>query len=82
MTHMFSVIIIPNTLSVPQQWPALTKSENGNSHSLPHDLVIHEIWDIFISHSIWISPASVPGKENLNVDEDSRRGNVDAEWIF
>ena len=54
----------------------------GTSHSAQCNSVTREIWEFCNSRSIWISAVYVPGKENLDADEEYRRGNLDAEWML
>ena len=45
-------------------------------------LVIKEIWQFCIKRNIWLSAAYIPGKTNIEADEESRRENQDTEWIL
>ena len=51
----------------------------GTSHYVPCNEVTMEIWS-FCDCGIWLSAAYVPGKDNVEADEESRRINFDTEW--
>ena len=52
----------------------------GTSHSELCNSVTKSIWDFCTERNIWISAAYIPGKANVEADEESRRINHDAEW--
>ena len=52
----------------------------GTSHSVFCIEVTKEIWSFCINCCIWFSAAYVPGKENVEAGEESRRINFDTEW--
>ena len=52
----------------------------GTSHSVLCNEVTKEIWSFCVNRSIWLSAAYVPGKDNVEADEESRRINFDTEW--
>ena len=51
----------------------------GTSHYVPCNEVTREIWS-FCDCGIWLSAAYVPGKDNVEANEESRRINFDTEW--
>lgn len=55
-------------------------SKMGTSHSVACNLVTQDIWKFCIQHNLWLSAAYVPGKLNVEADEESRKENKDAEW--
>ena len=56
-------------------------SKMGTSHSDQCNTVTKEIWQFCIQRDIWVSAAYVPGKENVEADEESRKENQDTEWM-
>ena len=48
-------------------------SKMGTSHSDQCNTVPKEIWQFCIQRDIWVSAAYVPGKENVEADEESRK---------
>ena len=52
----------------------------GTNHSVPCNEVTNEIWSFCVDRGIWLSAAYVPGKDNVEADEESRRINFDTEW--
>ena len=57
-------------------------SKMGTSHSDQCNTVTKEIWQFCIQRDIWVSAAYVPGKENVEADEESRKENQDTEWML
>ena len=55
-------------------------SKMGTSHSVQYN-VTKEIWQFCIKHNIWLPAAYIPGKTNIEADEEFRRENQDTEWI-
>ena len=51
----------------------------GTSHSVLCNEVNKEIWSFCVNRGIWLSAAYVPGKDNVEADEESRRINFDTE---
>ena len=54
----------------------------GTSHSVQCNAVTKEIWQFCIKHNIWLLAAYIPGKTNVEADEESRRENQDTEWML
>ena len=54
----------------------------GTSHSVQYNAVIKEIWQFCIKCNIWLSAAYIPGKTNIDVDEESRRENQDTKRML
>jgi len=52
----------------------------GTSHSNNCNQVANEIWDLAISKDIWISATHLPGKYNVEADEESRKKDTQLEW--
>ena len=52
------------------------------SHSVQCNAVTKEIWQFCIKHNIWLLAAYIPGKTNVEADEESRRENQDTEWML
>lgn len=41
-----------------------------------------EIWNWCIKWKLWISTSYIPGVQNIGVDEETRKGNLDSEWML
>ena len=54
----------------------------GTSHSDACNTLTHSIWQWCIDNEVWISAAHIPGKENTAADEESRKVNLDTEWML
>jgi ribonuclease HI len=52
----------------------------GSVRSLPCNKVSRDIWDWAVQRNIWLSSAHVPGVDNVEADEASRKFNEDTEW--
>ena len=52
----------------------------GTSHSRACNDITEQIWLFWLSRSLWISAAFIPGKENVIVDQELRHINTDMEW--
>ena len=52
----------------------------GTSHSNNCNEVANEIWDLAISKDIWSSATHLPGKYNVEADEESRKKDTQLEW--
>ena len=57
-------------------------SKMGTSHSVQCNAVTKEIWQFSIKRNIWLPAAYIPGKTNIEADEESRRENQDTEWML
>ena len=63
-----------------------TTTENGinNMHSKKSDLchsIISEIWTWAEDKKNWITASYIPGKENYDADEESRKKQTEVEWM-
>jgi len=74
VTNTHVTILSDNTTTVH----AINKM--GTSHSNNCNQVANEIWDLAISKDIWISAIHLPGKYNVEADEDSRKKDIQLEW--
>ena len=56
----------------------------GTSHSEQCNSITKEIWQFCIKRNIWVSSAYIPGKANVEAEEESRRKkpDFDTEWIL
>lgn len=54
----------------------------GSSKSQKLNNLTKEIWGWCIKQGIWISTAYIPGIENVEADEESRKVNLDSEWML
>ena len=54
----------------------------GTSHSMLCNEMTQLIWGFCIERNIWLSAAFIPGKLNVEADEESRKLNMDAEWCI
>ena len=54
----------------------------GTSHSDSCNELTHNIWSWCIDHNIFVSAAHIPGVENVVADTESRKVNLDAEWML
>lgn len=54
----------------------------GTSHSTACNEMTLAIWRLCQRHSIWLSAAFLPGRENVIADAESRNINIDAEWML
>lgn len=52
----------------------------GGTHSLEFNNIAQEIWQWCIDHNIWLTAISLPGKENVDADRESRVFNDNTEW--
>ena len=57
-------------------------SKMGTSHSVQCNAVTKEIWQFCVKRNIWLSAAYIPGKTNIEADEEPRRKNQDTEWML
>ena len=53
----------------------------GGTHSLECNKIAREIWTWCIQRNIWVTAISLPGKENIDADRESRTFNDNTEWI-
>ena len=54
----------------------------GTSHSDSCNNLTFNIWSWCIEHNIFVSAAHIPGVENVVADAESRKVNMDAEWML
>lgn len=52
----------------------------GTSHSEHCNKITKDIWLFCKNRGLWISAAFIPGKQNVEADEESRDTNFDTEW--
>lgn len=52
----------------------------GTSHSQACNTVTKTIWLFAKERGLWLSAAFIPGKQNVEADEESRKLNLDLEW--
>ena len=52
----------------------------GGTHSLECNKIAREIWTWCIQRNIWVTAISLPGKENVDADRESRTFNDNTEW--
>ena len=52
----------------------------GSSRYPDFDLEIRNIWDWAIDRGIWLSSSHIPGKLNVEADEESRKSEARLEW--
>ena len=52
----------------------------GGTHSLECNKIAREIWTWCIQKNIWVTAISLPGKENVDADGESRTFNDNTEW--
>ena len=52
----------------------------GGTHSLKCNKIAREIWTWCIQRNIWVTAISLPGKENVEADRESRTFNDNTEW--
>ena len=52
----------------------------GGTHSLECNKIAREIWTWCIQRNIWVTAVSLPGKENVDADRESRTFNDNTEW--
>ncbi|XP_071943196.1 uncharacterized protein [Antedon mediterranea] len=54
----------------------------GTCHSDPCNDITRTIWAFCESNNIWITAAHIPGVLNVTADFESRRQNIDTEWML
>ena len=54
----------------------------GTSHSDSCNNLTFNIWSWCIEHNIFVSAAHIPGVENVVADAESKKVNMDAEWML
>ena len=74
MTNCHINIYIDNTTAVSYI------NAMGGTHSLECNKIAREIWTWCIQRNIWATAISLPGKENVDADRESRTFNDNTEW--
>ena len=54
----------------------------GTSHSANCNKLAKSIWDWCVTRNIWLSAIHIPGIENVTADKESRKINVNTEWMI
>ena len=54
----------------------------GGTHSMGCNKVACDIWTWCIQRNIWVTAISLPGKENVDADKESRTFNDNTEWAL
>lgn len=54
----------------------------GTCHSDPCNSIACKIWILCEENGIWLTAAHIPGKENVIADYESRKINLDTEWML
>ena len=72
--HIHIRLMMDNTTAVA------CVSKMGTSHSVMCNEITQMIWMFAIERDMWLSAAFIPGKLNVEADEESRKQNMDAEW--
>ena len=52
----------------------------GSCRSIDCDKITKSIWDWAIKRRLWLSRARIPGRLNLEADEESRKTELRTEW--
>ena len=75
---------IPVRLMMDNTTAVACVSKMGTSHSVQCNAVTKEIWQFCIKRNVWLSAAYIPGKTNIEADEESSRENrdQDTEWML
>ena len=73
MTNCHINIYIDNTTAVSYI------NAMGCTHSLGCNKIAREIWTWCIQRNIWVTALSLPGKENVDADRESRTFNDNTE---
>lgn len=60
----------------------ITLTKMGTSHSPFLNSLIKTIWDWCIINEVWITVARIPGKENIEADNESRKARRNTEWCL
>ena len=59
-----------------------TINQMGTCHSRVNNQLSHQIWLWCIDHSVWLSVAHIPGKQNTEADRESRLPRKEREWTL
>jgi hypothetical protein len=57
-------------------------NNKGTSHNDKCNEVVCDIWALCEKHAIWLTAAYIPGKQNIIADQESRKKNIDTEWML
>ena len=52
----------------------------GSCRSIDCDKITKSIWDWAIKRRLWLSSAHIPGRLNIEADEESRKAELRTEW--
>lgn len=74
MTNCHINICIDNTTAVSYI------NAMGGTHSLECSKIARKIWTWCIQRNIWVTAISLPGKENVDANRESRTFNDNTEW--
>ena len=74
MTNCHINIYIDNTTAISYI------NAMGGTHSLECNKIAREIWTWCIQRNVWVTAISLPGKENVDADRESRTFNDNTEW--
>ncbi|XP_033113583.1 uncharacterized protein LOC117114136 [Anneissia japonica] len=69
-------LMIDNTTAVA------VVNNKGTCHSKPCNSVACKIWNFSEANRIWLTAAHIPGVFNVNADFESRKQNIDTEWML
>ena len=69
-------LLVGNTTAVT------TFNQMGTCHSRVNNQLSHQIWLWCIDHSVWLSVAHIPGKQNTEVDRESQLPRKETEWTL
>lgn len=69
-------LLVDNTTAVT------TINQMGTCHSRVNNQLSHQIWLWCIDHSVWLSVAHIPGKQNTEADRESRLPRKETEWTL
>ena len=76
MTNSHVNIYIDNTTAV------VYVNAMGGTQSLSCNKVARNIWTWCMVQNLWVSAISLPGKENVDADRESRTFNDNTEWAL
>ena len=76
ITDAHILVLCDNTTAV------CTINKMGTSKSWECNNIVWDIWDYILVHDNWITASYIPGKENIEADEESRKDNTNKEWML
>ena len=74
MSDVYIKILSDNSTTVH------TINNMGSCRSLECNLMVQQIWNWAIEHNIWLSSSHIPGVDNIDADEESRKCDTRKEW--